>query len=170
MAELLEKRVDTEPERSDAAASPGIVRWGRLALLASAMRILQSRALSAALIAATALSLSACARNRSSADTPYVARDVGTLYSAARERLDRRQYKSAAILFDEVERQHPYSIWARRAQLMSAFSYYAINDYTKAIESSRRFLSIHPGNRAAPYAHYVIALSYYEQNGDVTSD
>jgi outer membrane protein assembly factor BamD len=103
-------------------------------------------------------------------DTRYVARDVDTLYNAAKERLDRGQYKIAAALFDEVERQHPYSPWARRAQQMSAFSYYLANDYNKAIESSRRFLSIHPGNKDAPYAYYLIALCYYEQMSDVTRD
>lgn len=103
-------------------------------------------------------------------DTKYVARDVDTLYNAAKERLDRGQYKIAAALFDEVERQHPYSPWARRAQQMSAFSYYLAADYNKAIESSRRFLSIHPGNKDAPYAYYLIALCYYEQISDVTRD
>jgi len=103
-------------------------------------------------------------------DTRYVARDVNTLYNAAKERLDSGQYKIAAALFDEVERQHPYSPWARRAQQMSAFSYYMASDYNKAIESSRRFLSIHPGNKDAPYAYYLIALCYYEQISDVTRD
>ena len=103
-------------------------------------------------------------------DTRYVARDVDTLYNAAKDRLDRGQYKIAAALFDEVERQHPYSPWARRAQQMSAFSYYMAADYNKAIESSRRFLSIHPGNKDAPYAYYLIALCYYEQISDVTRD
>ena len=106
----------------------------------------------------------------SAADTSYVARDVNTLYNAAKNRLDRGQYELAAGLFDEVERQHPYSPWARRAQLMSAFSYYVASDYNKAIESSRRFLSIHPGNKDAPYAYYLIALSYYEQISDVSRD
>ena len=76
----------------------------------------------------------------------------------------------AAALFDEVERQHPYSVWARRAQLMSAFSYYLDRDYNKSISSAQRFLSIHPGNRDAPYAYYLIALNYYEQISDVTRD
>ena len=133
------------------------------------MRI-QSRAVTIALLAAVALPLSACARGRVRGDTPYVARDVGTLYSAARKRLDVGDYKIAAGLFDEVERQHPYSIWARRAQLMSAFSYYLDHDYTKSIESAQRFLSVHPGNRDAPYAYYLIALGYYEQIQDVTRD
>jgi outer membrane protein assembly factor BamD len=118
-----------------------------------------------------ALSLAGCAQNRAGrADLPYVARDVGTLYSAAKQRLDQGRYKEAAALFDEVERQHPYSVWARRAQLMGSFSYYLNRDYTQAIQGAQRFLSIHPGNRDAPYAYYLIALSYYEQISDVTRD
>ena len=131
-----------------------------------------SRPLLALGLAAALAPLAGCAsgNSRSRADTRYVARDVNTLYNAAYDRLQNRAYTQAAALFDEVERQHPYSIWARRAQLMSAFSYYATRNYTKSIESARRFLSIHPGNRAAPYAHYLIALSYYEQISDVSRD
>ena len=103
-------------------------------------------------------------------DTAYVARDVETLYAAAKDRLDRGDTRAAAALFDEVERQHPYSPWARRAQLMSAFSYYVARDYAKSVQASQRFLSIHPGNKDAPYAFYLIALNYYEQISDVTRD
>lgn len=113
---------------------------------------------------------SGCAGKGKNKDTAYVARDVDTLYMAAKDRLDRGKTKEAAALFDEVERQHPYSPWARRAQLMSAFSYYAARDYSKAIQSAQRFLSIHPGNKDAPYAYYLIAISYYEQINDVTRD
>ncbi|MEI9851072.1 MAG: outer membrane protein assembly factor BamD [Sphingomonas sp.] len=135
------------------------------------MRIPTSRTLALVLIAALALpSLSGCARRTARSDVPYVARDVGTLYSAAKARLDRNQYKLAAALFDEVERQHPYSVWARRAQLMGAFSYYLDGNYAEAIQSSQRFLAVHPGNRDAPYAYYLIGLSYYEQISDVTRD
>jgi outer membrane protein assembly factor BamD len=103
-------------------------------------------------------------------DTNYVARDAESLYAAAKRRLDNGEPRVAAALFDEVERQHPYSPWARRAQLMSAFSYYMQKDYTKSIETAQRFLSIHPGNKDAPYAYYLIALSYYEQIADVERD
>ena len=125
-----------------------------------------------ALATGCAALLSACGGggNRDLRDTAYVARDVDTLYMAAKERLDTGRTLQAAALFDEVERQHPYSPWARRAQLMSAFSYYVARDYTKAIQSSQRFLSIHPGNKDAPYAYYLIALSYYEQISDVSRD
>jgi len=103
-------------------------------------------------------------------DTAYVARDVESLYTAAKDRLDRGDTQRAAALFDEVERQHPYSPWARRAQLMSAFTYYVRQDYNESIQAAQRFLSIHPGNRDAPYAYYLIALCYYEQISDVDRD
>ncbi|APG62901.1 outer membrane protein assembly factor BamD [Sphingorhabdus lutea] len=103
-------------------------------------------------------------------DTRYVARDVSTLYNAAKERLDNKQYEVAAALFDEVERQHPYSPWARRAMLMSSFSNYMAGNFNESIQSSRNFLSIHPGNKDAPYAYYLISLCYYEQISDVTRD
>ncbi len=139
------------------------------------MRIPQSRAklpraLVVTLLAALALPVAGCASSRTKGDLPYVARDVGTLYSTAKSRLDQGRYKEAAQLFDEVERQHPYSIWARRAQIMSAFSYYLGKDYTASISSAQRFLAVHPGNRDAPYAYYLIALGYYEQITDVTRD
>jgi len=120
--------------------------------------------------AATVATVSGCARNKAKTDTAYVARDVNTLYAAAKRTMDRGDYEMAAKLFDEVERQHPYSVWARRAQIMSAFNYYLGQKYTDAISSANRFLTIHPGNSEAPYAHYLVAMSYYQQISDVTRD
>jgi outer membrane protein assembly factor BamD len=122
------------------------------------------------LACAAVIPLAGCATGRGKGDTAYVARDVSTLYSAAKRTMDRGNYEGAAKLFDEVERQHPYSVWARRAQLMSAFSYYLARKYTDAISSAQRFVTIHPGNAEAPYAHYLIAMSYYQQIEDVTRD
>jgi outer membrane protein assembly factor BamD len=127
-----------------------------------------SKALVATLIAATALS--ACATDKGKKDKAYVARDVETLYTVAKDYLDKGRYKEAAAIFDEVERQHPYSVWARRAQLMSAFSYYVARQYNEAILSSQRFLSLHPGSKEAPYAYYMVAVSYYEQIQPVQRD
>ncbi len=134
-----------------------------------------SRPLIAVSLLAALVPLSGCANGGlggggTRADTRYVALDVNTLYNAARDRLERRSYLQAAGLFEEVERQHPYSVWARRAQLMAAFSYYAANDHTKSVDAARRFLSVHPGNRDAPYALYLIALNHYERISDVTRD
>jgi outer membrane protein assembly factor BamD len=120
--------------------------------------------------AALILPVAGCAKNKLKGDTDYVARDVNTLYSLAKKRLDQRSYEQAAKIFDEVERQHPYSVWARRAQLMSAFSYYMAQQYPDAISSAQRFLTIHPGNKDAPYANYLIAMSHYQQIEDVNRD
>ena len=122
------------------------------------------------LACAAILPAAGCARNKAKGDTAYVARDVNTLYAAAKRLMDQGDYLTSAKLFDEVERQHPYSVWARRAQIMSAFNYYLAKKYTDAISSANRFLTIHPGNAEAPYAHYLVAMSYYQQIADVTRD
>ena len=128
-----------------------------------------SRSLLAVL--AAALALTACGGGpKVRKDQAYVARDVETLYNVAKDNLDKGRYKQAAAIFDEVERQHPYSVWARRAQLMSAFSYYVARQYNDSILSAQRFLSLHPGSREAPYAYYMIAVSYYEQIEGVERD
>lgn len=112
------------------------------------------------------LVLSACGAEK----LTYRDLPVDQLYIEAQKYTDRGQYNIAAIAYDEVERQHPYSVWARRAQLMSAYSYYMANEYEDAILASGRFLSLHPGNKNASYARYLIALSYYEQIADVRRD
>jgi outer membrane protein assembly factor BamD len=129
-----------------------------------------SRPVALLLACVAVLPLTACAHGKKDKDTAYVARDVNTLYAAAKRTMDSGDYEQAAKLFDEVERQHPYSIWARRAQLMSAFNYYLAQKYPDAISSARRFVTIHPGNAEAPYAQYLIGMSYYQQIEDVTRD
>ena len=129
-----------------------------------------SRPIALLLTAAAALPLVGCAHGKGAKDTAYVARDVSSLYTAAKRSMDRGDYEQAAKLFDEVERQHPYSVWARRAQLMSAFNYYLARKYPEAVSSAQRFVTIHPGNSEAPYAQYLIAMSYYQQIADVNRD
>lgn len=124
----------------------------------------------ATVAAALALTGGCAGRGDKPKDTAYVAHDVDSLYIAAKTKLDHGDARDAAALFDEVERQHPYSPWARRAELMSAYSYYAARDYTKSIQASQRFLSIHPGNKDAGYAFYLVALCYYDQISDVSRD
>jgi len=100
----------------------------------------------------------------------YVARDVDVLYNLGADYRDRGRYKLAAAAFDEVERQHPYSIWAKRAQLQAAYSHYQAQQYDDSVLSAQRFLQLHPGSPSAPYAYYLIAVSQYEQIGDVRRD
>lgn len=100
----------------------------------------------------------------------YVERPVEDLYNTAMDSLLVGNYFDAARLFDEVERQHPYSTWAAKAQLMSAFAYYQSNRYDEAINALDRFIQLHPGNKDIAYAYYLRAISYYEQISDVGRD
>ena len=103
-------------------------------------------------------------------EAAYVERPVEQLYNQAMDSLLEGNYGTAAISFDEVERQHPYSIWATRAQLMTSFAYYQANRYDDAILAAERFVQLHPGFDTVDYAYYLIALSYYEQIVDVGRD
>lgn len=115
--------------------------------------------------------IAACGSSGSSKEKfAYVERPVETLYAAATRELERRRYDVAIAYFEEVERQHPYSAWARRSMLMKAFAYYQGNDYDEAVEAIDQFLSLHPGNKDAGYAYYLKAMCYYERIRDVGRD
>lgn len=100
----------------------------------------------------------------------YVERPVEELYNEAMDALEASEYFSAGKLFDEVERQHPYSNWATKAQLMAAFAHYQNSRYDDAIVALDRFIQLHPSNRDTPYAHYLKGLCYYEQISDIRRD
>lgn len=100
----------------------------------------------------------------------YVERPVEKLYNEAQDALEKEEYDQAATLFEEVERQHPYSKWATKAQLMAAFSQYQASKYDDAITALDRFIQLHPSNTDSPYAYYLKGLSYYEQIPDVKRD
>jgi outer membrane protein assembly factor BamD len=120
---------------------------------------------SLALTVAAALALAACAK-----DPEYVERPVHELYNEAMDNLNRGLFRESSRLFDEVERQHPYSVWATKAQLMAAYSYYQDGRYDDAVLALDRFIQLHPSNPDVPYAYYLKGLSYYEQISDIERD
>ena len=122
-------------------------------------------ALAASAVLALAL-LAGCATE----EEAYVERSVEELYNEAMDSLLDDDFEAAATGFAEVERQHPYSVWATRAQIMSAFVYYQGNLYDEAIAAAKRFVELHPGHRDAAYGYYLIAMSHYEQISDVGRD
>ncbi|HSS82195.1 MAG TPA: outer membrane protein assembly factor BamD [Reyranella sp.] len=103
-------------------------------------------------------------------DTTYVEQPVEILYNRALDDLGQQEYKAAAKGFEEVDRQHPYSVWATKAEIMAAFAYYQSNKYDEAIIALDRFIQLHPGHRDIPYAYYLKALCYYEQISDIGRD
>src|ERR1700686_1978403 len=100
---------------------------------------------SAAIAAAGAcvLVLSACSSD-DQMNAQYVERPIDQIYADAWKLIDREDWLNAGRQFDEVERQHPYSVWARRAMLMSAFCYYEGNRYQDSIDAAARFIQLHP--------------------------
>ena len=122
-------------------------------------------------VAATGLILSACSgASDDKKDADYVERPVEQIYADAWKQINNHDWENAAKQFDEVERQHPYSIWARRAMLMSAFCYYQANKYTDATNTADQYISLHPGSKEVAYAFYLKAMSLYEQIVDVGRD
>lgn len=100
----------------------------------------------------------------------YQARPVDEIYNDALNKLQAGNPAEAALGFEEVERQHPYSSWARKSQVMASYAYYLANKYDDAVLAGERFLQLHPGNEDAPYVFYLIGISYYEQITDVGRD
>jgi len=82
----------------------------------------------------------------------------------------KKDYKAAAKRFEEVDRQHPYSEWARKALLMSAFSYYEGGQYDDAVNSSKRYVTLHPASADAAYAQYILGSAYFDQIPDASRD
>ncbi len=82
----------------------------------------------------------------------------------------RKDNKAASKKFEEVDRQHPYSDWARKSLLMSAYAFYNSGDYDSCIGAATRYVTLHPGSSDAAYAQYLIAASHYDQIPDVSRD
>ena len=85
------------------------------------------------------------------------------IYNKAFDDLEATKYKKAAEEFEKVETEHPYSKWAVKSKLMSAFAYYKDEKYDDAIIATDRFLKYHPGNKDAAYALYLKGICYYDQ-------
>ena len=82
----------------------------------------------------------------------------------------KRDYRLAAKRFEEVDRQHPYSEWARKALIMSAYAHYEGNQYDDSVTAAKRYVTLHPGSPDAAYAQYLIGASYFDQIPDISRD
>ncbi len=116
------------------------------------------------------LTLTACSGSSKNKQPPAEQATVETLYNRASKALEEERYQEATQYFEEVERQHPYSKFARRAQLMSAYASYLDQRYIEAIAGLDRYIQLHPGADDVDYAYYLKALCFYEQISDVRRD
>ncbi len=142
------------------------------------MPLLPPRAVSAVFLALS-LGLSGCSlfegentpQNNVNTDAAnYRELQIEAIYTAGWRQIRAGNWLAAAATFDEMQRQHPYSPWARRAMLMSAFCYYQGNAYAEAIGTADQYISLHPGSNEVAYAFYLKAIALYEQIVDVGRD
>jgi outer membrane protein assembly factor BamD len=145
-----------------------LMMWGLRGSRASGCRLRALAGLVALVISAA--SLTGCSVFKKEED--YVPEEpADKLYNEGLFLLNnKQQYEDAAKKFDEVDRQNPYSDWARKALLMSAYAYYQAQKYDDCINSAKRYVSLHPGSPDAAYAQYLIGASYYDQILDVWHD
>src|SRR5579864_544914 len=85
------------------------------------------------------MSLAACGGAKKDA---YIEKPVDDLYNQAMDEMVEERYGAAATSFDQVESQHPYSIWATKAQLMAAYAQYENGNYGQAIIAAERFIQL----------------------------
>lgn len=130
--------------------------WSRKAVFAAAV--------------AGALVVTGCAGQKPKPRLAYIERPVELLYATGADRMDHKRWTDAIAYFEEVERQHPYSEWSRRAMLMTAYANYQSNNYSAAIDNADRFINLYPGNPSTAYAFYLKAICYFEQIVDVGRD
>ena len=104
-------------------------------------------------------------------DDPVLDEPADRIYNEGLYLLNvKRDVKGAAKRFEEVDRQHPYSEWARKSLIMSAYAYYEAGAYEDSINASRRYLQLHPGSPDAAYAQFLIGSSFFDQIRDVSRD
>tara|TARA_X000000950_G_scaffold95041_2_gene119788 strand:+ start:4210 stop:5037 length:828 start_codon:yes stop_codon:yes gene_type:complete len=114
------------------------------------------------------LTLAACAS--SEGPDVQIEEKADVLFNRASVALEEGNYRSATKDFEEVERQHPYSEYASKAQIMAAYAYYLDQRYDESILALDRFIDLHPGSDRIDYAYYLKSLCFYEQISDVARD
>jgi outer membrane protein assembly factor BamD len=142
------------------------MEWRSVAIsLGSGARVI-ARLAAAALVA---LSLGACSLFDKDPVIPDEPADK--LYNEGLYLLNsKKDPKAAAKKFEEVDRQHPYSDWARKSLIMAAFAYYEAGAYDDCINSARRYVTLHPGSPDAAYAQFLIGSSYFDQIPEISRD
>lgn len=139
---------------------------------AEAKKPLRAVLLALSVLAAPAV-LSGCMSSDDDIDlSTYVdqTEPADVLYNQGLANLNAGRLKEASRKFDAVDRQHPYSEWARKSMVMGAFANYRQGNYDEAINSAKRYVSLYPSTEDAAYAQYIVGLSYFRQIRDVTQD
>jgi outer membrane protein assembly factor BamD len=122
------------------------------------------------LATASVAGLTACAGKGKQEHLVYEERPVELLYNTGMEQLDQKDWSDAVLYFQEVQRQHPYSEWSRRAIVMTIYADYQGDKYDDASAAADQFIKLYPGSDLTPYAYYMKAICQFEQIMDVGRD
>lgn len=120
---------------------------------------------------ASALALAGCSgKGKEKAEVSLDGKSPQAIFQSAEALLSKRKANKAAVRFSEVERLYPYSDWAKRSIIMSAFANHEAELYDESRSAAQRYLDFYPADEDAAYAQYLIALSYYDQIDNVSRD
>ena len=123
------------------------------------------------LVVAVALAVAGCSgKGKEKSDVSLEGKSPEAIFNSGEALLSKRKASKAAIRFSEVERLYPYSDWAKRSVIMSAFAHHEADEYEESRAAAQRYLDFSPADDDAPYAQYLIALSFYDQIDDVSRD
>jgi outer membrane protein assembly factor BamD len=92
------------------------------------------------------------------------------VYNDGLARVQKGDFDGAVKKFSSLDKQYPYTDWARKGLIMEAYANYEGGFYEEAITASKRYLQSYPNTSDAAYAQYLMASSYYDQIPDITRD
>lgn len=118
---------------------------------------------------ACAVTLAGCSRDEA-IEVILEGKSPEAIFQSAEALLENRDEGKAAVRFSEVERLYPYSEWAKRSMIMSAYAFHRAEAYEESRSAAQRYLDFYPTAEDAAYAQYLIALSYYDQIDNVSRD
>ena len=129
-------------------------------------------AVTAASVLGVSLLLAACNAEKDLDLSTYVEQTdpADVLYNQALANMNAGRLKEASAKFESIDRQHPYSEYARKAMVMNTFANYRQGKYDEAINVGKRYVALYPTTEDAAYAQYLVGLSYFRQIRDVTQD
>lgn len=117
-----------------------------------------------------ALTLAGCSSTNKDAKALLNPDPPGKMYATADQYLSRGKFLKAAAKFEDLDRDHPYAPEARRAMVMAAYAHFRAGKFPEAIATARRYTTMHPGTKEAPFAHHIIASCYFEDMNGPQND
>jgi len=114
--------------------------------------------------------LAGCSKSPEVDELGFTDKPAETLYNEGLALVNSGRMEAAAKKFKEIDQVYPYSEFARRGMIMSAFTNYRSGQFPEAVNSAKRYITLYPGSEDAAYAQYLVGQSYYRQVLDVTRD